>query len=89
MNDDEIYQKIKKITESFDLVQESINFYRDQFSELEDKLEYYSKYSWLPESKDNVKNTISQMKEILLRAEIEQKHFDELEKQLDDVENNL
>tara|TARA_Y100000034_G_scaffold110680_1_gene143068 strand:+ start:1413 stop:1682 length:270 start_codon:yes stop_codon:yes gene_type:complete len=89
MNDDEIYQKIKKITESFDLVQESINFYRDQFSELEDKLEYYSKYSWLPESKDNVKNTITQMKEILLRAEIEQKHFDELEKQLDDVENNL
>jgi len=89
MNDDEIYQKIKKITESFDLVQESINFYRDQFSELEDKLEYYSKYSWLPESKDNVKNTISQMKEVLLRTEIEQKHFDELEKQLDDVENNL
>jgi hypothetical protein len=89
MNDDEIYQKIKKITESFDLVQESINFYRDQFSELEDKLEYYSKYSWLPESKDNVKSTIAQMKEILLRAEIEQKHFDELEKQLDDVENNL
>lgn len=89
MNDDEIYQKIKKITESFDLVQESINFYRDQFSELEDKLEYYSKYSWLPESKDNVKRTIAQMKEILLRAEIEQKHFDELEKQLDDVENNL
>ena len=89
MNDDEIYQKIKKITESFDLVQESINFYRDQFSELEDKLEYYSKYSWLPESKDNVKNTITQMKEKLLRAEIEQKHFDELEKQLDDVENNL
>ena len=89
MNDNEIYQKIKKITESFDLVQESINFYRDQFSELEDKLEYYSKYSWLPESKDNVKSTIAQMKEILLRAEIEQKHFDELEKQLDDVENNL
>ena len=89
MNDDEIYQKIKKITESFDLVQESINFYRDQFSELEDKLEYYSKYSWLPESKDNVKSTIAQMKEILLRAEIEQKHFDELEKELDDVENNL
>ena len=89
MNDDEIYQKIKKITESFDLVQESINFYRDQFSELEDKLEYYSKYSWLPESKDNVKSTIAQMKEILLRAEIEQKHFDELEKQLDDVEDNL
>ena len=89
MNDDEIYQKIKKITESFDLVQESINFYRDQFSELEDKLEYYSKYSWLPESKDNVKSAIAQMKEVLLRAEIEQKHFDELEKQLDDVENNL
>ena len=89
MNDDEIYQKIKKITESFDLVQESINFYRDQFSELEDKLEYYSKYSWLPESKDNVKSAIAQMKEVLLRAEIEQKHFDELEKQLDDVEDNL
>ena len=89
MNDDEIYQKIKKITESFDLVQESINFYRDQFSELEDKLEYYSKYSWLPESKDNVKNTIAKMKEVLTRTEIEQKHFDELEKQLDDVENNL
>ena len=89
MDDNEIYQKIKKITESFDLVQESINFYRDQFSELEDKLEYYSKYSWLPESKDNVKNTIAKMKEVLTRTEIEQKHFDELEKQLDDVENNL
>ena len=72
MNDNEIYQKIKKITESFDLVQESINFYRDQFSELEDKLEYYSKYSWLPESKDNVKNTIAKMKEVLTRTEIEQ-----------------
>lgn len=89
MNDDEIYQKIKKITESFDLVQESINFYRDQFSELEDKLEYYSKYSWLPESKDNVKSTIAQMKEVLTRTEIEQQHFDQLEKQLDDIEDNL
>ena len=89
MNDNEIYQKIKKITESFDLVQESINFYRAHFSELEAKLEYYSKYSWLPESKDNVKNTINQMKEVILRTEIEQQHFDELEKQLDDVENNL
>jgi hypothetical protein len=29
------------------------------------------------------------MKEILLRAEKEQNHFDELEKQLDEVENNL
>ena len=29
------------------------------------------------------------MKEVLTRTEIEQKHFDELEKQLDDVENNL
>ena len=89
MNDDEIYQKIKKITESFDLVQESINFYRDQFSELEDKLEYYSKYSWLPESKENVKSTIAQMKEVLTRTEIEQQHFDQLEKQLDDIEDNL
>ena len=75
MNDDEIYQKIKKITESFDLVQESINFYRDQFSELEDKLEYYSKYSWLPDSKENVRTTINQMKEILSRAEKEQSYF--------------
>jgi sRNA-binding carbon storage regulator CsrA len=89
MNDQEIYQKIKKITKAFDLVQDSIDFYRIQFSELEDKLEYYSKYSWLPESKDNVKNTINQMKEVILRTEIEQQHFDELEKQLDDVENNL
>lgn len=89
MKDNEIYQKIKKITESFDLVQESINFYRNQFSELEDKLEYYSKYSWLPESRHNVKSTIAQMKEILLRTEIEQKHFDELEKQLDEIEDNL
>ena len=31
----------------------------------------------------------SMMKEVLTRTEIEQKHFDELEKQLDDVENNL
>jgi len=89
MNDQEIYQKIKKITKAFDLVQDSIDFYRIQFSELEDKLEYYSKYSWLPESKDNVKNTINQMKEVILRTEIEQQHFDELEKQLDDIEDNL
>ena len=89
MNDDEIYQKIKKITENFDLVQTSIDFYRKRFSDLEDKLEYYSKYSWLPESKDNVKNTIFEMKEVLLRTEIEQQHFDQLEKDLDDVENNL
>ena len=89
MNDEEIYQKIKKITERFDLVQTSIDFYRKRFSDLEDKLEYYSKYSWLPESKDNVKNTISQMKEVLVRTEIEQQHFDQLEKDLDDVENNL
>ena len=89
MNDEEIYQKIKKITERFDLVQTSIDFYRKRFSDLEDKLEYYSKYSWLPQSKDNVKNTISQMKEVLVRTEIEQQHFDQLEKDLDDVENNL
>ena len=89
MNDEEIYQKIKKITERFDLVQTSIDFYRKRFSDLEDKLEYYSKYSWLPESKDNVKNTISQMKEVLVRTEIEQQHFDQLEKDLDNVENNL
>ena len=44
MNDEEIYQKIKKITERFDLVQTSIDFYRKRFSDLEDKLEYYSKY---------------------------------------------
>ncbi len=89
MTDYEIYQKIKKITENFDLVQTSIDFYRKRFSDLEDKLEYYSKYSWLPESKDNIKNTISEMKEVLLRTEIEQQHFDQLEKDLDDVENNL
>ena len=29
------------------------------------------------------------MKEIMLRTEIEQQYFDELEKELDDVENNL
>ena len=89
MTDYEIYQKIKKITENFDLVQTSIDFYRKRFSDLEDKLEYYSKYSWLPESKDNIKNTISEIKEVLLRTEIEQQHFDQLEKDLDDVENNL
>tara|TARA_R100000742_G_C4217838_1_gene42445 strand:+ start:190 stop:459 length:270 start_codon:yes stop_codon:yes gene_type:complete len=89
MNDEEIYQKIKKITERFDLVQTSIDFYRKRFSDLEDKLEYYSKYTWLPESKDNIKDTISQMKEILLRTEIEQQHFDKLEKDLDDIEDIL
>ena len=89
MNEDEIYQKIKKITQKFDLVQECIDFYKKRFCDLEDKLEYYSKYSWLPESRDNVKNTIAQMKEIMLRTEIEQQYFDELEKELDDVENNL
>ena len=29
------------------------------------------------------------MKEVLVRTEIEQQHFDQLEKDLDDVENNL
>jgi hypothetical protein len=89
MTDDEIYQKIKKITEKFDLVQECIDFYRNRFSDLEDKLEYYSKYTWLPESKSNIKNIISQMKEVLLRTEIEQQHFDKLEKELDDIEDIL
>ena len=89
MNDEQIYQKIKKITKSFDIVQESIEFYRKEFSDLEDKLEYYSKYSWLPESRQSIKDTINQMKEIMLRTEIEHKNFDELEKQLDEIENNL
>tara|TARA_R110002020_G_scaffold354675_5_gene567426 strand:+ start:1117 stop:1386 length:270 start_codon:yes stop_codon:yes gene_type:complete len=89
MNDEEIYQKIKKITERFDLVQTSIDFYRKRFSDLEDMLEYYSKYSWLPESRNSIKGAILEMKEILLRTEIEQQHFDKLEKDLDDVENNL
>ena len=89
MNDEEIYQKIKKITERFDLVQTSIDFYKTRFSDLEDKLEYYSKYTWLPESKSNIKNIISQMKEVLLRTEIEQQHFDKLEKELDDIEDIL
>ena len=89
MTDKEVYQKIKKITERFDIVQSSIDFYKKEFSELEDKLEYYSKYSWLPDSKENIKTTISQMKEILSRAEKEQSYFDELEKELDDIENDL
>lgn len=89
MNDEQIYQKIKKITKSFDIVQESIEFYKKEFCDLEDKLEYYSKYSWLPESKENIKQTINQMKEILIRTEIEQQYFDELEKQLDEIENNM
>jgi len=38
MNDQEIYQKIKKITKKFDIVQSSIEFYRKEFSDLEDKL---------------------------------------------------
>ena len=63
MNDEQIYQKIKKITKSFDIVQESIEFYRKEFSDLEDKLEYYSKYSWLPESRQSIKDTINQMKD--------------------------
>ena len=89
MNEDEIYKKIKKITNLFDVVQESIEFYKKEFSQLEDKLEYYSKYSWLPESKQSVKLTIAQMKEIMARIDIEQQHFDELEKQLDEIDNNL
>ena len=89
MNENEIYKKIKKITNLFDVVQESIEFYKKEFSQLEDKLEYYSKYSWLPESKQSVKLTIAQMKEIIARIDIEQQHFDELEKQLDEIDNNL
>ena len=89
MNEDEIYKKIKKITNLFDVVQESIEFYKKEFSQLEDKLEYYSKYSWLPESKQSVKLTIAQMKEIIARIDIVQQHFDELEKQLDEIDNNL
>ena len=89
MNDDEIYQKIKKITEKFDTVQSSIDFYKKEFNDLEDNLEYYSKYSWLPDSTENIRTTINHMKEILSRAEKEQSYFDELEKQLDEVENNL
>ena len=89
MNEDEIYKKIKKITNLFDVVQESIEFYKKEFSQLEDKLEYCSKYSWLPESKQSVKLTIAQMKEIIARIDIEQQHFDELEKQLDEIDNNL
>ena len=89
MNEDEIYKKIKKITNLFDVVKESIEFYKKEFSQLEDKLEYYSKYSWLPESKQSVKLTIAQMKEIIARIDIEQQHFDELEKQLDEIDNNL
>ena len=89
MTDKEVYQKIKKITERFDIVQSSIDFYKKEFSALEDKLEYYSKYSWLPDSTENIRTTINHMKEILSRSEKEQSYFDELEKQLDEVENNL
>ena len=38
MNENEIYKKIKKITNLFDVVQQSIEFYRKEFSLLEDKL---------------------------------------------------
>ena len=89
MTDKEIYKKIKSITKKFDTVQSSIDFYRKEFSDLEDNLEYYSKYSWLPDSKENVRETIDQMKEVISRTEKEQGYFDELEKQLDEVENNL
>lgn len=89
MTDKEIYKKIKSITEKFDTVQSSIDFYRKEFSDLEDNLEYYSKYSWLPDSKENVRETIDQMKEVISRTEKEQGYFDELEKQLDEVENSL
>jgi septation ring formation regulator EzrA len=89
MTDKEIYKKIKSITKKFDTVQSSIDFYRKEFSDLEDNLEYYSKYSWLPDSKENVRETIDQMKEVISRTEKEQGYFDELEKQLDEVENSL
>ena len=89
MTDKEIYKKIKAITKKFDTVQSSIDFYRKEFSDLEDNLEYYSKYSWLPDSKENVRETIDQMKEVISRTEKEQGYFDELEKQLDEVENSL
>jgi len=89
MTDKEVYKKIKAITGKFDTVQSSVDFYKKEFSDLEDKLEYYSKYSWLPDSRENVKSNINQMKEILSRAEKEQGYFDELEKELDDLEANL
>jgi len=89
MTDKEIYKKVKSITKKFDTVQSSIDFYRKEFSDLEDNLEYYSKYSWLPDSKENVRETIDQMKEVISRTEKEQGYFDELEKQLDEVENSL
>jgi len=41
MTDKELYQQIKKITEKFDIVQSSIDFYKKEFSNLEDNLEYY------------------------------------------------
>ena len=89
MTDDQIYQKIKSINEKFDVIQESIDFYRNQFSDLEDNLEYYSKHSWLPDAKQNVRKSIDQMREVLSRTEKEQQHFNELEKQLDEVQNSL
>ena len=89
MNENEIYKKIKKITNLFDVVQQSIEFYRKEFSLLEDKLEYYSKYSWLPESRQSIKSTITQMKEVMARIDLEQQHFDKLEKELDEIDNNL
>ena len=89
MTDKEIHQKIKSINEKFDTIQTSVNFYRKRFSDLEDQTEYYSKHSWLPDARKNIKNAIFQMKEILIRTEIEQKHFDKLEKQLDEIDNIL
>ncbi len=89
MTDKEIHEKIIEINKKIDNIQSSINFYAKQFCDLEDKIEYYSKHSWLPDAKQQIKSTIHQMKEVQRRTEIEQEYFSEIEKQLDEIDNIL
>jgi chromosome segregation ATPase len=89
MTEKEIHNKILQINKNFDFVASCIKFYKQEFENLEDELEYCGKYSWLPDHKEKVKEILHKMKEIVRRTELEEKHFDALEKQLDEIEDNL
>ena len=89
MTEKEIYDKILQINKNFDFVASCIKFYKQEFENLEDELTYCGKYSWLPDHKEKVKEILHKMKEIVRRTELEEKHFDVLEKQLDEIEDNL
>ena len=89
MTEKEIYDKILQINKNFDFVASCIKFYKQEFENLEDELAYCGKYSWLPDHKEKVGEILHKMKEIVRRTELEEKYFDVLEKQLDEIEDNL